>query len=380
MDAPKIKKESKNKIRVDFERAPLWERLKGKYFSMRFVKNVLYVIFRLILLLGVSFVILYPYISKIADSFKSFPDFQDITVVYISRLPTIEQYKYIITENHYFQAMLNTFLLSASTALIQTLICALVGYGLAKFKFRGRNIVFAIVIVTMMLPQDLLRLPMQNMFWRFDDQHLIGKLLDALGVTTSTIPGKTGIQLGSMNIFGLVPHFALSLTGFGFRNGLFIFLLRQFFTGVPDELEESAYMDGCTTFRTFFQIIIPLAIPMLVTVFIFAFSWQWTDDFYINTFWMQSYWTSNLSMPDTASWFEYSFPLLSSDNFAGGGAAANVLASIYSQGNTKDTGWDMYANAVSGTSTILIALPLIIAFIFLQNKIVQGIERSGIVG
>ena len=376
MDAPKIKKESKNKIRVDFERAPLWERLKGKYFSMRFVKNVLYVIFRLILLLGVSFVILYPYISKIADSFKTFNDFQDITVVYIARHPTIEQYKYIITENNYFKAMLNTFLISTSTAFIQTLVCALVGYGLAKFKFKGRNIIFAIVIVTMMLPQDLLRLPMQNMFWRFDDQHIIGRLLNAIGVTTSRVDGGTGIQLGSMNILGFIPHYALSLTGFGFRNGLFIFLLRQFFTGVPDELEESAYMDGCTTFRTFFQIIIPLAIPMLVTVFIFSFSWQWTDDFYINTFWLQSFWTSTLKEEE----FLYrAIPLLSSDNFAGGGAAANALISMY---GVKDstTGWDMYANAVSGTSTILIALPLIIAFIFLQNKIVQGIERSGIVG
>lgn len=380
MDAPKIKKESKNKIRVDFERAPLWERVKGKYFSMRFVKNVIYKIFRLVLLLGVSFVILYPYISKIADSFKSFPDFQDITVVYISRNPTIEQYKYIITENNYFQALLNTFLISAATAFLQTLVCALIGYGLAKFKFRGRNIIFAIVIVTMMLPQDVLKLPMQNMFWRFDDQHFIGRLLDAMGVTTSLIPGKTGIQLGSMNILGYVPHVALSITGFGFRNGLFIFLLRQFFTGVPDELEESAYMDGCTTFRTFFQIIIPLAIPMLVTVFIFSFSWQWTDDFYINTFWQTSFWTSNLSLGEGAKWFEHSIPLLSSENFAGGGSAASALGTLYSQGNTKDTGWDMYANAISGTSTILIALPLIIAFIFLQNKIVQGIERSGIVG
>ncbi len=366
MDAPKIKKESKNKIRVDFERAPLWERLKGKYFSMRFVNRVIYVIFRLVLLLGVSFVILYPYFSKIADSFKTFTDFQDITVVYISRTPTLEQYKYIITENKYFLALLNTFLISASTALLQTLVCALIGYGLAKFKFRGRNILFAIVIVTMMLPQDLLKIPMQNMFWRFHDEHLIGKFLDWLGVTTNT--NGTGIQLGSMNMLGYIPHYALAITGFGFRNGLFIFLLRQFFTGVPDELEESAYMDGCTTFRTFFQIIIPLAIPMLITVFIFAFSWQWTDDFYINTFWQSSFWTSDKAIP-----------LLSSNNFAG--RVPTALNTIYGQiYTTKDTGWDMYVNAVGGTTTILIALPLIIAFIFLQGKIVQGIERSGIVG
>lgn len=359
MDAPKIKKESKNKIRVDFERAPLWERIKGKYFSMRFLKNVVYKIFRLVLLIGVSFVILYPYISKIADSFKVFPDFQDVTVIYISANPSLEQYKYIITENQYFMAMLNTFLVSASTALVQTLVCALIGYGLAKFKFRGRNILFAIVIVTMMLPQDLIRLPMQNMFWRFDTEHPIGILLSKLGVN---------LRFGINELSGFIPHYLLSITGFGFRNGLFIFLLRQFFTGVPDELEESAYMDGCTTFRTFFQIIIPLAVPMLITVFIFAFSWQWTDDFYINTFWMESFWTTDKAIP-----------LLSSSNFAL--AFPDSLTTIYNQiHTTKDTGWDAYVAAVNGTSTILIALPLIAAFVFLQGKIVQGIERSGIVG
>ena len=363
MDAPKIKKQSKNKIRVEFDRAPLWERLKGKYFSMTFVKNVVFKIFRLLLLLGVSFVILYPYFSKIADSFKSLYDFQDPTVIYIARQPSLLQYKHIIVSNQYFKALLNTFLISATTALAQTLVCALIGYGLAKFKFRGRNIIFVIVIVSMMLPQELLQMPMRNFFWRFGTNHPVGQLLKAIGL----MPSADGF--GMLNPDGLVPMYILSLTGFGFRNGLFIFLLRQFFTGVPDELEESAYMDGCTTFRTFFQIIIPLAIPMLVTVFIFSFSWQWTDDFYINTFFLDMFWTEEAD----------AIPLLSSGNFAG-----LVPQSLYGEYGVGLTGqaaaWDTYMTAVSGTTTILIALPLIIAFIFLQNKIVQGIERSGIVG
>ena len=363
MDAPKIKKQSKNKIRVEFDRAPLWERLKGKYFSMNFLKNVIFKLFRLLLLLGVSFVILYPYISKIADSFKSFYDFQDPTVIYVSRNPTIEQYQHIILGNHYGKALLNTFLISATTALAQTLVCALIGYGLAKFKFRGRNIIFIIVIVSMMLPQELLQIPMRNFFWRFGTNHPIGKILKALGM----MEGADGF--GMLDPDGLVPLYLLSFTGFGFRNGLFIFLLRQFFTGVPDELEESAYMDGCTTFRTFFQIIIPLAVPMLVTVYIFSFSWQWTDDFYIGTFFLDMFWTEE---PDAIA-------LLSSANFAG--LVPQSLYKVYGVGLTgQAAAWDTYMTAVSGTTTILIALPLIIAFIFLQNKIVQGIERSGIVG
>ena len=351
MDAPKVKKESKNKIRVDFERAPLWERLKGRFFSMRFLKNVVFVLFKLVLLLGVSFVILYPYISKIADSFKTFEDFQDVTVIYISRHPNLDQYKYILTENHYFRAILNTFLISASNAFLQTLACALVGYGLAKFKFRGRNIIFGIVILTMMLPQQAVQLPMRNFFWYWGSTNPVGMLFNALGI----------VDQGLINSY--IPLYMMSLTGFAFRNGLFIFLLRQFFTGVPDELEESAYMDGSTTFRTFFSIIIPLAIPMLVTVFIFSFSWLWTDNFYVNTLFQSSYWTTEGP------------PLLNSNNFVG---VVPPKLNLYL--GSSPTGWVAYTNAVGGTTTILVALPIIIAFVFLQGKIVQGIERSGIVG
>ena len=76
----------------------------------------------------------------------------------------------------------------------------------------------------------------------------------------------------------------LSLGGLAFKNGLYIFLLRQFFRGIPDELEESSYVDGYGVFKTFFHIILPLSVPMLITVFILSFSWQWTDIFYINSF------------------------------------------------------------------------------------------------
>ena len=64
--------------------------------------------------------------------------------------------------------------------------------------------------------------------------------------------------------------------------------MRQFFHGVPDELEESAYVDGSGTFRTFFQIILPLSIPMMITIFLFSFSWQWTDKFYTELFFSSS--------------------------------------------------------------------------------------------
>ena len=77
---PTIKKESKNKIRVDFERSPLKERLKTKFLSLFFVKKVVWYLFRLILLIGIAYIVLYPYITKIVGSFMSPEDFVDATV------------------------------------------------------------------------------------------------------------------------------------------------------------------------------------------------------------------------------------------------------------------------------------------------------------
>lgn len=347
MDTPKIKKETRNKIKVDFERAPLSERLKAKFLSTFFLKKVVYMIFKIILLVGISYVILYPYISKIFGSFMVKSDFEDVTVILLSKHPTLDQYKYIITENGYFRALLNTFIISLSVAILQTVACALVAYGLAKFKFKGNNLVFMLVVFTMMVPREALEFSMNMYFTYFGSSNPLGMLLKSLGA----------IGQGLTNTF--YPLYLISITGLGFKNGLFIFMLRQFFKGVPDELEESAYVDGSSTFRTFFSIIIPLSIPMLITVFIFAFSWQWTDDFYVSS-----------SMFFTPEYFSRA------DSFKLINTIAKVPASL-SQAAAK---LEMYSSAILGTATILIALPLVIMYLFVQKYIVQGIERSGIVG
>jgi len=342
----KVKRESKNRIRVEFERAPLSERLKSKFINSFFVKKVIFLIFKLVLLVGVSYVILYPYITKVFGSFMSYSDFEDVTVVLISKNPTFDQYKYVILENDYFMSLLNTFLISASVALIQTLVCALVAYGLAKFKFKGNNLLFFIVIFTMMVPQESIQYAMSRFFLRFGTSNPIGYVLDALGI----------IKGGFIN--SLAPLYIMSVTGLGFKNGLFIFMLRQFFKGVPDELEESAYVDGSSTFRTFFNIILPISVPMLITVFIFSFAWQWTDEFYASSssiFYLASYWSGDDAIK----------------------LISNVARVPNSLSGTRNM---MYESAIKGTGSILIVMPLIIVYLFVQNKIVEGVERSGIVG
>lgn len=287
---PTVMKESKNKIKVDFERTPLKDRLKAKFLSMYFVKNVVWYIFRLVLLIGISYVILFPFWTKIAGSFMAPDDFVDVTVRLIPKHFTLDIYKAIINELNYWEAFVNTLILSASTALIQTFVCCLIAYGLAKFKFKGNKLVFMCVMLTMIVPHQTLQLSLFMEFRYFDILGIFNLLGGGLIESLKVIPFT---DLNLTNTYW--PMIILSLGGLGFKNGLYIFMLRQFFKGVPDELEESAYIDGSGTFRTFIQIILPLSVPMMITVFLFAFSWQWTDDFYTTLFFTT---TKTTLMPD----------------------------------------------------------------------------------
>ena len=277
---PKVKKETKNKIKVDFDRTPLKDRLKAKFGNWAFYTGILVYLFRFIILLGVSYIVLYPFFTKIAASFMSPDDFIDVTVMLIPKYPTFDQYKAIFIENNYVSAFFNTLFLSASSAILQTFVACLVGYGLAKFKFKGNNLVMAAVILTMVVPHGTVYLSMFMQFRYFDLFDFFG-IFEGLGYK-GIIQAITGNSIQLTQSF--LPLIILSITGLAFKNGLYIFMMRQFFRGVPDELEESAYIDGSGTFRTFVQIILPLSIPMMITIFLFAFSWQWTDDFYTNMF------------------------------------------------------------------------------------------------
>ena len=165
---PKMKKNTKRKIRVEFERAPLKERLKAKFLSMYFVKKVVWYIFRLILLIGVSYIVLFPFFSKIAGSFMVPDDFVDATVRLIPKKFSTDTYSAIWKENSYLEAFSNTLFLSAMCAVVQTFICCFIAYGLAKFKFKGRGLVFLAVIFTLAIPHKTLEFSMFSKFIDFD--------------------------------------------------------------------------------------------------------------------------------------------------------------------------------------------------------------------
>ena len=360
---PQVMKETKNKIKVDFERTPLLERLKTKFISMSFVTNITWYIFRLVLMVGIAYIVLFPFYTKIAGSIMPPEDFVNVTVRLIPTKPNLNIYKAIFLELDYMKAFATTLALSASTALIQTFICCFIAYGLAKFKFKGNKLVFLLVILTMVVPHPTLQLSLFMNFRYFDILGIfkflaggatVGEIewINAILSKIDIVPEAwdqwwTTSGLNLTNKFW--PLIILSATGLAFKNGLYIFMLRQFFTGVPDELEESAYIDGSGTIRTFIQIILPLSVPMMITVFLFAFSWQWTDDFYTNLFFTT---TKVVLLPKIVG-------------------IPNSLVNNYA-------GQNLWNAAIRNTCGLMIIAPLIIMYLFCQNFLVQGIERSGL--
>ena len=361
-NTPKVRKESKNKIRVDFERTPLKERLKAKFLSMFFIKKVLWYIVRLVLLIGISYIVLFPFFTKIAGSFMAPEDFVDVTVRLIPKNFLLDMYKAIWAEQHYLQAFTNTLFLSASTAIIQTFICAFVAYGLAKFKFKGNGLVFLAVIFSLVIPHQTLQLSLFMNFRYFDILGIFG-FLNGGGITIpftdiTFLEGVVDIIPDTAEKFtadGITltntywPLIIMSLCGLAFKNGLYIFMLRQFYRGVPDELEESAYIDGSGIMHTFFTVILPLSVPMMITVFLFAFSWQWTDDFYTGLFFTT---TKTVLMPK--------------------------IVGVPTSLTTDYAGQNLYYSAIRNTCGIMIIAPLIVMYLFCQKYLVQGIERSGL--
>ena len=367
----KILKESKRKIKADFERTPLKERLKAKFLNYYFLQNVVFKLFRFVFLLGIAYVVLYPFFTQIAGSFMSPEDFLDVTVQIIPKNFTLDTYKAIWTDLAYLDAFKNTFILSIVCAILQTLSCCLIAYGLAKYKFKGNKLLFLLVVLTMVIPHKTVQFSLEMAFRYFDVFGII-KLLSggaSIGVESidqalaniSIFNSESSSELirqiareGSINLKNTFwPMIILSITGLAFKNGLYIFMLRQFFRGIPDSLEESAYIDGSGDFRTFFQIILPMSVPMLITVFLFSFCWQWTDQFYVGLFFDQ----------DTTPMLSKLYQNIPND----------IVSLTY-----EYEGQALYVPAIRNTCGIMVILPLVVLYAFLQRYLVEGIERSGL--
>jgi len=297
------------------------------------INNHIWKLARFVLLVGLAFIIVYPLLFRFIVSIKSLADNADPTVLFIPRNPTFFNYKTVFDAINYPRVFLNTVLFASMTSFFQMASCLLVAYGLARFKFRGSNVVFACAILTLAIPPQVMIIPLSLQFRYFD-------LLNVFRYTG----GLSGVNLTG----GITPFVILSVTAMAYRNGLFIFLLRQYFRNIPIVLEEAAYIDGCGPLKTFYKIMLPGSVSMLVAVFLFSFVWQWNDTLYTSAL------GNGLSVMTNE---------LLGLNFVSLGTAA-----------------DIYIATLATPKFFLLVSPLLVLYIFTQRYFTESIERTGVVG
>ena len=317
------------------------KRTRGKLTWAKFGR-LLFSIVRGVIVFGICYVILYPIFVKLSVSFMDEKDLYDATVKYVPKHFTLENYRKVIGGLDYWKSLLQTTALSAGVALLQLISCMLSAYGFARFKFPGSKLLFGCVIVSLIVPPQIIMLPL-FMNFRFFDVFGIAKLTTGSAINLIDTPWPVILQ---------------AITCMGFKNGLYIYMLRQFFKGIPKELEEAAFVDGCGKLRTFVQIMVPTAVPMMVTVFLFGFVWQWTDSFYTGMYMPQADLLSN-----------------------GLSGLAGVLSKEYqTMGGSMNFVTPGFASMMNNTGVLLVILPLVILYLVCQKYFVEGIARSGIVG
>lgn len=269
---------------------------------------------KFIILLIAALLILYPLFWMIGSSFKPEADiFKNLGL--IPKQFTLENYKIgwmsngRVTFTTYFANSIIIALLCVAGNLIS---CTLAAFSFARLTFKGKSIFFALMMMTMMLPQHAIIVPQYVYFYK-------------LGWIDSFLPL-------------VVPKF-LAMDAF------FVYLLIQFIRGIPRELDEAAIVDGCSSYKVFWKVILPLCQPALVTTTIFTFMWTWND------------------------FFTQIIYLRTVPNYT-----VTLALRMFIDPTAKSAFGAMFA-----MSTVSI-IPILILFIFFQKQLIEGIATSGLKG
>jgi multiple sugar transport system permease protein len=262
-------------------------------------------------LIAVATLYLLPLAWMISVSLK--PDAELLRPDVLPEHPQLDAFRHVFRSEH-FDFLLyarNTLIIAALSLVGMVLSSAIAAYGFARVPFRGRGILFAICLATMMIPFPVMMVPMYMIFR----------------------------ELGWVGTF--LPLWVPAWFGSAFN----VFLLRQFFLGIPRELEECAMLDGCSRWGCFWRIMLPLSKPALAVVALFHFLTVWND----------------LLGPLIYLSHRHQFTL--------------ALGLQFLQSRAGDTPWNQMMAAAT-----LIVLPVLVLFVLAQRTFIRGIATTGIKG
>ncbi len=311
-----------------------------KYLKRKRIVDAVWPIFRAIIVFGLCFIILYPLIFMLSVAFRPRAEMNDPTIMWIPKTFTLNNIKDAIRAMDFWKTLGNTLFLNIGCSLVQVATCAVTGYGFARFKFKGKSILFFIVILMILVPPQIILIP-QYMFFRYFNPFWIYNAI-------------TGSYINFINT--AVTMYMPAVTANGISAGLFIFLFRQSFRSLPMELEDAAYLDGCSPFMTFLRVMVPNAGSTFLTVFLFSVVWYW-NDYYVST----SFFTDNRTV---------ALMLKNLD--------ANLTRIIFDNGNIQVNVRELIVWMEAGC--LISITPILIMYIALQKNFTEGIARSGLTG
>ncbi len=283
-------------------------------------------LFTYLFLIIISYVFIYPFLYMIITSIKSASDLFDISVNWVPTSIAWNNYVVAFNNLNYNSHLMNSLIITVTSTFGHILSCSFIGYGFARYHFPLKSLWFVLVVFAIIVPPQVIILPLY----------------------------LTYRSMGWLDTFA--PLILPTLFGFGLRGGLFIFIYRQFYLGLPNDLENAAKIDGCGFMGAYARIAFPVARTTSLLVLVLSLVWHWND-----------YYEPVMYLGKAKYW-----PLPS------------MLPSIYEK--YQSAAVDLMQNpetaiteGVVMAATFLVIFPVLLIYCFLQKQFIQGIERSGLV-
>ena len=299
--------------------------------------SILFKIFRVYIIIALSFVVLYPIFYMISLSFRPTSEYTNPNIIWVPATWTLDIMKNAWEAIDFPTSLLNTSIMSLTNTVISIIPCCMAGYGLARFRFRGRNLLMFCLILSIIIPTQTIIVPLYARMRSFDFFLIgqIGRLFIGEPFAVKLLDSPWAMWI-------------LSLFGSGLRSGMFIFIFRQFFSSLPQDLEDAAYVDGAGFFTTFLRVIIPCASAPFLVVFILSLIWHWNDTF-VST-------------------------LMNSSSQTLAFAIQNLTTSV-----AVSADMDVYSLLQTRLAAcIYLIVPILIVYLFLQKFFIQSIDRTGL--
>ena len=302
------------------------DRIKAFFFGNRTSYGLVFTALLYALLIAIGFVYLYPLLFMFITSMKSMSDLLNPMIQWVPTELYLGNYEKAYRVLDYPNTLRSSILISVVPSVIQAAVCSLVGYGLARYRFPGKNLMFILILATFIIPAQTTVIP-QMLTYR--EYGLLG------------------------NVMSLILP---ALMGQGFKSAIFILIFYQTFLSLPKVLEEAARLDGASDLRIFLGIALPAALPAFIISIIFSTVWYWNETYLTVIFLEGGLQTLPMQLSKFVQAYENLYP--------------PGMVNIF----------DRLNEAVKLAGTFLNILPLLLMYFVLQKWFVESIERSGITG